>query len=91
MGQNLFNPAHIDVAYRVLLVALFAMEFDEDLLFEQGNFNTRRCCIDNKFDVTRQNRNIEKTENRWKHRATTLNKGLMRFQERTSTLNKLLA
>jgi hypothetical protein len=54
------------------------MEFNKDLLFEQGNFNPRRGRIDNEFDVTRQNRNIEKIENRWKRRATTLNGALLR-------------
>ena len=34
MGQYLFHPAQVDISYSVLLVALFAMEFDEEFLFE---------------------------------------------------------
>jgi hypothetical protein len=67
------------------------MEFEEDFLFEQSNFNSRRSRIDNEFDVTRQNRNIEKIENRWKHRAATLNGGLLSARALSSTQKKLLA
>lgn len=91
MGQYFFHPTHINITYCILLVTLFAMEFNKDLLFEQSNFHSRRSRIDNEFDVTRQNRRIEKIENRWKRRATTLNGGLMRTSWRISTLKKLLA
>jgi len=55
MGQYFLYSPKIDVTHRVLLVSLFAMELDEDLLFEQGNFNPGRGCIDKEFEVARQN------------------------------------
>ena len=91
VGQNLFHPAQVNVTYCVLLIPLFAVEFNKYFLFEQSNFNPRRGRIDNEFDVTRQNRNIEKIENRWEHRATTLIGGLLRTRRRSSTRKKLLA
>jgi hypothetical protein len=39
MGQNFLYSPKINVTHRILLIPLFAMELDEDLLFEQGNFN----------------------------------------------------
>ena len=90
MRQNLFHPAHVYVAYCILLIPLFAVEFNKDFFFEQSNLHPRSGGIDNEFDVTRQNRNIEKIKNRWKRRATTLIGGLLRLKRRSSTQKKLL-
>ena len=90
MWQYLFHSAHVNVTYCILLVALFAVEFNKDFFFEQSNFHPRSGGIDNEFDVTRQIRNIEKIKNRWERRATTLIGGLQRTKRRSSTQKKLL-
>jgi hypothetical protein len=58
MRQYLLYPAEVDVAYCILLIPLFAVEFNKYFFFQQSNVHTRLGGIDDQLNITCQNSGI---------------------------------